>query len=77
MEFKEAKNKFNKFVENCDYYAVALPYRKKDEISFMLFSGDIKTDIRIIRGEELKYFMNSSKVIIQNGNSVAMNFNGE
>lgn len=70
------KSKFTQYVENCDYYAVALPCYKPDERHFMLFGADIKTNIRIVRAEEIKHFMESSKMIIQNGDSVAMNFNG-
>ena len=73
----EDKSKFNSFVQKCDYYIVALPKTKEGMQWFSMFSGDIKTNIRVVRAEEISFFMKSHKMIIQNGSTVIMNWDGE
>ena len=71
------RHKFEGFIENCKYYAVALPHGKDSGISYMLFDNNKVTEIRVVSTLDLKYFMQSSKVIVQNGNEIFMNFEGK
>lgn len=70
------RHKFEEFIQNCKYYAVALPHGKDSDTFYMLFDNNKVTEIRIVSTLELGYFMKSANVIVQNGNEIFMNFEG-
>lgn len=76
IAIRSDKYQFHNIVSHCDYYAVALPYSDVKDINYLLFASEIKVSPRIVRAEDLKYFVNAHRVVIQNGKEVFMNFDG-
>lgn len=76
IAIRSDKYQFCNIVSHCEYYAVALPYTDVKNISYLLFASEIKVSPRIVRAEDLKYFANVHRVVIQNNREVFMNFDG-